>query len=231
MTTEFLESLAGALSFDRSLAQRIRREFENHIQEATAADPSSDRRDAERRAIARCGDPYAIAAEFAIIALVRRAKRLALWLVLALLGVLLAMKGHGAWYAAMQWGIPPHMRAVAAIVGAVARYAFLAAIFIGAVSWAYGNRHRPPSIYLLQGYSSRLYRFCFLAGLATTALVVCIVSDVALATIRLGSLTPSVAFSVPVASIAFEIACVGALVILNRALVRLTLATEHLQPG
>jgi hypothetical protein len=110
VTTEFLDSLAGALSFDRSLARRVRREFENHIQEATAADPSSDRRDAERRAIAGCGDPYAIAAEFAVIALARRAKRLAFWLVLALLGVLLAMKGHGAWYAAMQWEIPPHKR-------------------------------------------------------------------------------------------------------------------------
>jgi putative transposase len=37
VTTEFLDSLAGALSFDRSLARRVRREFENHIQEATAA--------------------------------------------------------------------------------------------------------------------------------------------------------------------------------------------------
>ena len=231
MTTEFLDSLAGALSFDRSLARRVRREFENHIQEATAADPSSDRRDAERRAIAGCGDPYAIAAEFAVIALARRAKRLAFWLVLALLGVLLAMKGHGAWYAAMQWEIPPHMRAVATIIGVIARYAFLTAIFIGAVSWAYGNRRRPPSIYVLQGYSRHLYRFCFLAGLATTALVVCIVSDLVLATIRLGSLSPSLAFSVPVASIAFEIACVAALVIFIHALVRLTLATEHLQPG
>jgi hypothetical protein len=127
--------------------------------------------------------------------------------------------------------IPPHMRAVATIIGAIARYAFLTAIFIGAVSWAYGNRRRPPSIYVLQGYSRHLYRFCFLAGLATTALVVCIVSDLVLATIRLGSLSPSLAFSVPVASIAFEIACVAALVIFIRALVRLTLATGHLQPG
>jgi hypothetical protein len=152
-------------------------------------------------------------------------------LVLALLGVLLAMKGHGAWYAAMQWGIPPQMRAAAAIMGAIARFTFLTAIFIGAVSWAYANRRRPPSIYVLQGYSRHLYRFCFLTGLATTALVVCIVSDVVLAAIRLGSLSPSLAFSVPVASIAFEIACVAALVIFIRALVRRTLATEHLQPG
>jgi hypothetical protein len=95
------------------------------IQEATAADPSGDRRDAERRAIATCGDAYAIVAEFAAIALSRRAKRLAFWLVLALLGVLLAMKGHGAWYVAMEWGIPPHMRPAATLIGGIARYAFL----------------------------------------------------------------------------------------------------------
>lgn len=231
MTTEFLDSLTGALSFDRSLAQRVRLEFENHIQEATAADSSRDRRDAEHRAIARCGDPYAIAAEFAVIALARRVKRLAFWLVLALLGILLAMKGHGAWYAVMQWGIPPHLRAVAAVIAAIARYTFLTAVFIGAVSWAYGNRRRPSSIYLFRGYSRHLYRFCFLAGLATTALVVCIGSDVVLAAIRLGTLSPSLAFSVPVASIAFEIACVGALIVFIRTLVRLTLATAHLQPG
>jgi hypothetical protein len=231
VTTEFLDSLARALGFDRSLAQRVRREFEDHIQEATAADPTGDRRDAERRAIASCGDPYAIAAEFAAIALARRAKRLAFWLVLALLGVLLAMKGHGAWYVAMQWEIPPQMRPAAMFIGAIARYAFLTAIFIGAASWAYGNRRRLPSIYVLQGYSRHVYRFCFLAGLATTALIVAIVSDLLLATIRLGPLSPSLAFSVPIASIAFEIACVGALVIFIRTLVRLTLATAHLQPS
>jgi hypothetical protein len=128
VTTEFLGSLAGALSFDRSVSA------ENLI---------------TRRAIARCGDPYAIAAEFAVIALARRAKRLAFWLVSALLGVLLAMKGHGAWPAAMQWGIPPHMRAVATIIGAIARYALLIAIFIGALTHfpsdppAYGPLLRP----------------------------------------------------------------------------------------
>ena len=95
--------------------------LKNHIQEATAADPSGDRRDAELQAIARCGDPYAIAGEFAAIALARRAKRLAFGLVLALLGVLLAMKGHGAWYAAMEWGVPLHMQPAAMIIGAIAR--------------------------------------------------------------------------------------------------------------
>jgi hypothetical protein len=142
----------------------------------------------------------------------------------------LAMKGHTVWYAAMQWGIPPQLRPAATVIGTVARYAFLTAIFIGAASWAYGNKRRPPSIHVLQGYSRHLYRFCFLAGLATTALVVSIVSDLVLATIRLGPLSPSLAFSVPVASIAFEIACVGALVVFIRTLVRLTLAAAHLQP-
>src|SRR6516225_645532 len=110
VTGEFLDSLAAALSFDRALARRVRKEFEDHLQQAVAGDRSEDRQAAERRAVARLGDPRTIAAELAVTALAQRAKRLAGGLVLALLGVLLSMKGHGAWYAAMQWRIPDDMQ-------------------------------------------------------------------------------------------------------------------------
>ena len=65
--------------------------------------------------------------------------------------------------------------------------------------------------------------------LATAALAVCILTDVALATIRLEPISPSVAFFVPVGTIAFELSCVIALVILIRSLVRRAVLASHLR--
>ena len=228
MIPEYLATLTAALSFDARLAQRVRREFADHLAEAVAADPSSDRAEAERRAVARCGDPQAIAAELAVTLLARRTQRLALWLVLVLLGVLLAMKGHVAFYALMQWGVPDAMRPVAAALGTVARYTFLTAAAVGAASAAYGIRRRHPSSYLHTRFARHLHRFCLLAGTAAVALVVCILVDAVLAAIRLGSLQPSAAFIVPVASIAFEFAGAAALIVLIGTLLRRARSTARL---
>jgi hypothetical protein len=229
VTTEYLDSLTAALSFDRSLARRVRKEFEDHLQQAVAADPSADRAGAERRAIANCGDPRAIAAELAVTSLARRTKRLAFGLVLALLGVLLSMKGRVAWYAAMQWGLTDELRPFATTVGAVDRYAFWIAIFVGAAGWAYVSRPRRPSDYLPGNYSRHLHRFCLLCGAATVALAVCILADAMLAAIRLGPISPSPAFVVPIGSIVFEMACAIALIVLIRALTRRAVSTARLQ--
>jgi hypothetical protein len=229
VTPEYLESLAAALSFDRALAWRVRKEFEDHLQEAVAADPCEDRREAERRAIAKCGDPQAIAAELAVTSLARQTRRLAAAVVLALIGVLLSMKGHVAWYGAMQWPIPDDMRPVATAIGAISRYAFVAAMVLAAAGWLYGSWRRPPADYLRRTFFRYLRRFCLLAGVATAALAVGVLSDAALAAIRLGPISPSLAFFVPVGSIAFEIACAGALAALIRALARRVVFTAHLQ--
>lgn len=229
MTAEFLDKLTAALSFDPKLAQRVSSEFEDHLAEAVAVDPALNRAEAEQRAVARCGDPRAIAAELAVTALAQSTKRLALWLVLVLLGVLLAMKGHVAFYTKMQWGVPDEMRLVATTLGAIARYTFLTAIFIGAASWAYGSRSRHPSNYLQGKYSKHLRRFCFLAGTAAGALMVCILVDAVLAAIRLAALQPSAAFFVPIASIAFEVAGVAALVVFIGALLRRARYTARLR--
>ena len=54
MISEYLESLAAALGFDRSLSRRVREEVEDHLRMAVAADPKGDRLEAEQRAIANC---------------------------------------------------------------------------------------------------------------------------------------------------------------------------------
>jgi hypothetical protein len=55
--SDYLDSLVGALSFDRPLSGRVRQEVEDHLREAVAADPAGDGPEAERRAIANFGDP------------------------------------------------------------------------------------------------------------------------------------------------------------------------------
>jgi hypothetical protein len=229
VTSEYLDALQAALSFDQSLARRVRKEFEDHLQEAIASDPSEDRSEAELRAIAKCGDPRAIAAELATTSLAKQAKRLAAVIVLVLLGVLLSMKGHIAWYAAMQWAIIDEIRPVATAVGTLARYAFWTATFVGAAAWTLGSRYRRPPDYFHMKYTRHLRRFCLIASMTAAALSVSVLSDAALATLRLVSTSPSIAFTIPILSVALELVGAGALIVLIRALVRRAMFTTELQ--
>jgi ABC-type multidrug transport system fused ATPase/permease subunit len=165
----------------------------------------------------------------AAISLAKQTKRLAAGLVVVLLGVLLTMKGHMAWYAAVQWIISDDLKPLAATIGAIARYAFWIATFVGAAGWAYGSRYRMPSAYVYERYSRHLHRFCGVAGLTAAALLVSVLSDGALATIRLVSTQPSIAFLIPILSTALELLGAGALIVLIRALVRRAVFTAELQ--
>jgi hypothetical protein len=176
-----------------------------------------------------CGDPRAIATELAVISLARRTKRTAVVIVLVLVGVLLLMRGLIAWYAAIQWAISDDMKPLAATIGIVTRYAFGTATLVGAAAWAYGSRHRLPPDYAYVKYSRHLHRFCMLSSIATAALLVCVLSAGALTTIRLASTTPSIAFFIPVLSIALELLGAGALIILIRTLARQAEFTAGLQ--
>src|SRR5215469_10205161 len=213
MIDEYLDTVAAALGRDRHLARRIRHELGDHLQEALTADPSPDREAAARRAIARCGDANMIAAQLAVAALSRRSQHLAFAVVLALLGVLLSMKGRLAWYAAMHWKMADEMTSAAATLGWITRFAFWAAIFAGAIAWVYGgyrvSRDAPAA-----GCSRRLRWFCVVSGATTSALLVSVFGDAGLATMRLLSTSPSAAFLLPVASILFEMVCAGTLVCL-----------------
>jgi hypothetical protein len=229
VTSEYLDSLQAALSFDRSLARRVRKEFEDHLREAVAADRSEDRCEAERNAVASCGDPRAIAGELAATSLAKQTKRLAVVIVLVLLGVLLSMKGHIAWYVAMQWAINDEMRPLATAIGTLDRYAFWIATFVGAAAWAFGTRYRRPSDYFYVKYTRYFRRFCLVACTTAAALSVSVLSDAALATIRLASTNPSIAFVIPILSIALELVGAGTLIVLIRSLARRAASTAELQ--
>jgi hypothetical protein len=228
MIDEYLDAVTAALGRDRRLAQRIRHELEDHLQEALTADPSPDRAEAARRAIARCGDANVIAAQLAVVALGRRSQHLAFAVALVLLGVLLSMKGHLAWYAAMHWKIADEMTSAAAMLGWATRGAFWAATFTGAIAWVCGG-YRLSRDTLDAGYSRQLRWFCVVSGATTAALAASVFGDAALATMRLISTRPSAAFLLPIASIIFEMVCAGTLISLVIVIVRRAVHAGQLQ--
>src|SRR5262244_2013950 len=90
----YVERLARALDFDPALSRCVRREVEDHLWEAVAADPTGDRLEAERRAVAHFGDPHVIAAQFAVVSLAKQARRVGVAAVLVIAAVFIVMKAR-----------------------------------------------------------------------------------------------------------------------------------------
>jgi hypothetical protein len=219
--SEYLESLEGKLGFDRSLARCVRQEVEDHLWEAVAADASGDPVEAERRAIANFGDPQLIAAHIAAVSLARQSKKVAISVVLVIAGVFLAMKARLAWYSLTRWALSDEMRAAAAILGAIDRYAFWLSVFVGLAGWAYlyiGSR-RPPGTFH-PSYGRQLRRFFVLSTIATAGLAVVVISDGVLTALRLVETQWSADFLIPVFSMAVEVVCAAVLAFHIRSIVR-----------
>jgi hypothetical protein len=222
---EYLNRLAGALSFDPSLARRVRDELADHLLEKVAADPGGDRRAAEERALAACGDPRALAAEFALLALTRPTRRLAVGLPVGIAAVFLVMEARVAWYAAMQWTLCDELKAVARFVLSLDAYAFLAAVAIGVggcVHFGWRRLFSHPHPRPLRG-------FCRVSAMATGALVVSIASDGVLTALRLRGVGMSPATVVPLLSMAAEIAPAIVLIATIRTLARRAASTAALR--
>jgi hypothetical protein len=212
MIADYLDSLSGALSFDRSLSRRVRREVEDHLLQAVAADPAGDRRAAERRAIARFGDPRVIAAQFAAVSLSRQARTAGVAIVLMVAGVLIAMKLRADWYIETQWPIPEDMRAVGRIVLTIDAWAFWLAVVVGAAGLACvvlaGSRHA-----FDPAYRRHIGRFFILGTATAVALIVSVIGDGVLTALRLVATEWCSGFYLPLASMAVEIACACVLAI------------------
>ena len=91
LMTAYLDQLTRELSFDPSLARRMRAEAEDHLQEAVASDPMGVTTEAERRAIARFGAARDIAAQCAVPSLVKQVKNAGAAATLIAVGVLIFM--------------------------------------------------------------------------------------------------------------------------------------------
>jgi len=209
--SDYLESLAGALSFDQSLSRCVQQEVEDHLWEAVAADPVGDRLEAERRAIANFGDPHIIAAQFAVVSLARQTRRVGVAVVLVVAGVFIVMKARVAWYAVSQWTMSDEMRAVGGIVGLIDRYSFWLSVIVAIGGFAYINRNRVPQAFY-PVYRKQLTRFFLLCTAATGALIISVISDGVLTALQLLGTELCTGFLVPIFSMAIEIACAGVLV-------------------
>jgi HAAS domain-containing protein len=223
----YLESLAAALSFDRSLAHCVRQEVEDHLRQAVAADPLGNGLEAERRAIAAFGDPQVIAAQFAMVSLAKQTRRVGVATILVIAGVFIAMKARLAWYAAMRCVVGDEIRSVSDMVGLIDRYAFWLAVLIGIAGLAYSGGQRIPAA-LHPASRTRLRRRFLLCTAATGALVVSVISDGVLTALRLPGTALSAEFLIPILSMALEIACASVLVYYIRRLTPLAAAVSKL---
>jgi hypothetical protein len=227
MIDTYLQSLARELDFDRSLARRVRQEVEDHLSQAVTADTTGDLLEAQRTAIANFGDARAIAAQFAVISLARRARLAGIDALLAIGCVFMAMKARVAWYAAVQWTGSEDTVAVRTLLLLIDRYAFLFAIIIALGCWFYvRSRAIPPAFDA--GFRRQLRRFLLSFGAAALTLLVSVLSDAALTALALGGHDGSVGWLVPVVSIAVEIACVGMLLYQIRGIMLLAASTAAL---
>jgi hypothetical protein len=225
--SDYLESLVGALGFDRSLSRRVRQEVEDHLREAVAADPMGNGLEAERRAIANFGDSRVIAAQFAAVSLAKQTRRAGFAIILVIAGVFIAMKARVAWYAVMQCTVSDDLRAVGGIVGLIDRYAFWLSVIIGIGGWAYiCGRHIPAAFHA--AYRKQLRHFLWLCTAATAALVVSVISDALLTALRLPGAELSTEFLLPIFSIAIEVACAGVLVFQIRGITQRAISTAAL---
>jgi HAAS domain-containing protein len=220
--SDYLDSLGRALGFDRSLSACVRQEVEDHLREAVAADPLDDGIEAERRAIAKFGDPRVIAAQFAVISLAKQTRRAGAVVVLVVAAVFVLMKARLAWYGATQWAMSDDMRAVGGVVSLIDRYSFCLSVIVGIGGWAYVSGGRIPLAFY-PAYRKRLSRFLLLCTAATGTLVVSVISA-----LRLLGTELSADFVVPILSMAVEIACAGILVVQVRTITQRRTSTTAL---
>jgi hypothetical protein len=209
--SDYLESLADALRFDRSLSRCVRQEVEDHLWQAVAADPVGDGYEAERRAVAKFGDPHAIAAHFAAVSLGKQTRRVGFTIIAVTAGVFATMKARVAWYTLTQWAMSDDMRAIGGIVGLIDRYSFWLSVILGIGGLAYiGSRRIPPVFH--PEYRKQLRRSFLLCAAATASLVVSVISDGVLTALRLHGTDLCVGSLIPIFSMAIEIVCAGVLI-------------------
>jgi hypothetical protein len=227
MISDYLDMLAGALSFDRPLSRRVRQEAEDHLRTAVAADPRGDGPEAEQRAIADFGDPHAIATQFAVVSLANHTRRTGGAVILVIAGVFIAMKARVAWYTILQCGISEDIRAASGIVGLIDRCSFWVSVIIGVGGWAYISSRHFPAAFSTE-YLKQLRHFFLLCVAATGALAVSVISDGVLTALRLPEAELSAEFLIPIFSIAIEGACAGALVFQLRSITQRATSTAAL---
>jgi len=224
MIDDYLDRLSRELDFDRALSCRVRQEVEDHLWEAVAARSTGPAVEAEQRAIASFGDARAIAAQFALVSLARQSRRAAAAAVLVVAAVFVAMKARIAWYAVTPLAISDEMRPISGLVLRIDRYAFFCALLVGLGGWLYIRSRRIPTAFD-PAYRQQLRRFLVSCEATAAALALSVISDAVLTALSLSGAEVSMAFLVPVLSMAVEVACIAILVRRIRDVTRRAAAT------
>jgi hypothetical protein len=123
---DYVANLRRELDFDPALARRLASEVEDHLRDAAEADPAWPSPDAERRAVERFGLGREIAAQFAVDAVDRQARRTWVTLAVTVVVTFIAMRLRVVW---LDDG------AISALSPLIDRYAFIAALTVGVVAW------------------------------------------------------------------------------------------------
>lgn len=224
---DYLDTLTRALSFDQSLAQRVRQEVEDHLCEAAGAtgDGSAE---AQGRAIRNFGDASEIASQYAAVSLLRQVRRSGAIIVVASGALYLAMKSRIAWYGLMQWTLSENLRPLGRIMIAVDFSAYVLAFLLGAVGWAYiSSRRVAPRFHA--GCRAQLRRGLLFVAAATCPMLVSVIADSAVAIFRiLQEQPPATVFLIPLLSIGVEVAFAAILVTALGKALRNTLRASSL---
>jgi hypothetical protein len=231
IVTEYLDALARELSFDAALSCRVRQEVEDHFWEVANTGAGSDAIEVQHRAIANFGDPREIARQYAASSLLGQIRRVDIVVILALAGILGAMKARGAWYGLLQWRLTGQFENVRAIGLLIDFYAFMIAVAIGIIGWAYLGRRGAPTIFH-KAYAKRVKRYIMLCTATAAALLASVITDAVLTGLHLLETKLWMSALVPLVSMATEIAFVSVLILnIRRTTRRVTTAWSLLCDG
>jgi hypothetical protein len=129
----YVASLRRELDFDPALARRMADEIEAHLRDAAEADPAWPSPEAERRAVERFGLAREIAGQFAADAVSHQARRTWIALLATVAVTFVAMRLRMIW-------LGDFGDSLAVLAPLVDRYAFIAALGVGAIGW-FAFRH------------------------------------------------------------------------------------------
>ena len=155
---EYVATLRHDLDFDPALARRLADEVEAHLWDAAEADPAGPSPEAEQRAVARIGLAGEIAAQFAVDAFDRQARRTWMMLAATVAVTFVAMRLRVLWLD----DLGTSMSALAPLVD---RYAFIAALSVGIVGWFAFRHSLAPLAICLGGLAASIAAGIARAGL------------------------------------------------------------------
>ena len=153
----YVASLRRELDFDPALAQRMTDEVEAHLWDAAESDPSWPSLEAERRAVERFGLACEIAGQFAADAVYRQARRTWVALLATVAVTFIAMRLRVLW-------LDDFGSSLSVLAPIVDRYAFLAALCVGAVGWLAFRRSLLPLTVCLCALSASIAAGILRAG-------------------------------------------------------------------